>query len=127
MIVRTLPVGEWYRLAPTELGPIVPWMDETRTVVKVVEDAGQIVGTWALVWVRHAEGLSVHPALKGRQRVEVGRLLKKAALEQCRKDKVERLATAALSPAVVTILHRLKATELKGRHFVFEVSRLERT
>ncbi len=66
MTTRELPPDEWGRLTETDLAPFLSLMDPTRVKVFVVEDAdGQIIGTWSLVQMWHAEGCWIHPSHRG--------------------------------------------------------------
>jgi len=58
MTTRILPPEEWGRLEGTYLGPAQSVLQTDSCTVVVVEDAGEIVGTWALLPMWHVEGFS---------------------------------------------------------------------
>jgi len=71
MTRRELPRSEWARLAGTELAPAIAadvFPADTRLVV-VEDDAGAIVGAWAVIRYVHVEGLWIAPTHRGRGRV----------------------------------------------------------
>ena len=59
MIERELPPEEWGRLAETTcpLAPLVRTLDPRYVKIAVVEQDGEIVGTWAALLLVHGEGL----------------------------------------------------------------------
>jgi ribosomal protein S18 acetylase RimI-like enzyme len=118
MTTRILPPEEWGKLDGTELAAWAPQMDPTRATVVVVEDeAGTVIGCWALVQVLHAEGVWVAPSHRGR--ASVARRLVRATLEAARQRGVRAVATAAVTPDVERLLTRhLGATELPGKQYV---------
>lgn len=63
---RILDPSEWYRLAGTEAEALIPHLDQETMRVLVVEDAsGEIVGTWTLMRLVHAEAVWVRPDYRG--------------------------------------------------------------
>lgn len=113
MTTRLLPPSDWGLLADTELGPIVPQLDPARTQMLVVEDAGQIVGCWALMTVLHAEGVWIAPAHQGRGSV-ARRLLR--GMRQLLAGRP--VMTSALDDRVRGILAGLRAVPVPGDHFM---------
>ena len=65
MNARILPKEEWSRLNGTEAETLWPLLDPENARVLVVEDAGEIVGTWVGMRVVHMECLWVKPSHRG--------------------------------------------------------------
>jgi hypothetical protein len=102
---RLLPPEDWARLAGTELGPVVGCLDPTQTVVIVVEDdAGAIVGCWALYSQWHAEGVWVAPGHRGK--VAVARHLIDGLMVSARGLGAKAVWTAALTPEIERLVRR---------------------
>ena len=119
MTTRLLPPDEWPRLVGTEAEGVWPYLDPARASVLVVEDKGEIIGTWVMMDVLHVECLWIAPAHRGKgsvaRRLYVG--LKKAA----RAIGVDVIATAALNDDVRTLLAHAGATRLPGDHYSLKV------
>lgn len=57
-----LAPADWPRLQDMDLAQATAHLDPSTARIAVVEnEAGQIVGCWALVWLPHVEGVWVHP------------------------------------------------------------------
>lgn len=118
---RTLPPDEWPKLEGTELELAWPHLDPTGAEVVVVEDdAGLIVGCWALVPYVHAEGVWVHPDHR-RRGVVAGRLIQ-GLFRTARNAGARAVLTSAITPDVEALLvDHLHAVRLPGQSFVFGV------
>lgn len=114
MTTRTLPREEFGRLVGTELEAVAPILPPAATVL-VVEDAGQIVGCWALFPVWHAEGLWIAPAHRGKG--GVARRLLAGLRTAAHAQGARAVATAATDERVESMLDRLGAVALPGVHF----------
>jgi hypothetical protein len=113
---RELPPTEWPRLDGTELERMWPVLDPDHATVVVVEDeAGMIVGTWAVMAVVHAEGFGV--SLAHRQDSRVLRLLMKTGHRVMARLGIASFVTAASTPEMATYLTRLQGIELPARFF----------
>ncbi len=112
---RILPAAEYGRLAGTELELAIRCMPPDTRVV-VVEDAGAIVGCWALTSYRHVEGLYVDPAHQKRAAVQrhlYTRMSKEvAALGDC------VVLTSAVTQNVADLIEHAGGQQLPGLHFV---------
>lgn len=118
-----VPEGEWERLAPTELGPWRAHLNPARTTFAGVETAeGELVGTWAMLWVPHAEGLWVAPAY--RRNPGVARRLATEMSAIAREQRVTRLMTGVMDAGTERLLRHVKADLVPGRHFAFNVDQL---
>lgn len=122
---RRLPHGEWNRLSPTELGPWRAHLDPKRTTFAAVDDAaGNLAGTWGMLWIPHAEGVWIAPEYRGNPAV-VRRLTSEMS-DIAREEGVSRLMTASMDAATTRLLARLEADVVPGQHFAFNVDRLPR-
>jgi N-acetylglutamate synthase-like GNAT family acetyltransferase len=113
---RILPRDEWSKLAGTEAGAFADRLPVDSASLLVVEDDGQIVATWALVSMVHAEGLWIAPSHRGRFGV-VKRLLA-GMRAMARSIGCPAVQTAALSSDVADFIARLGGAPLPGQAFV---------
>lgn len=120
MTSRVLPENEWPRLAETEAGQIWPLLDPKRSHVLVVESDGEIVGTWILMNVVHAECLWIAPEYRGH--ASVARRLWLSMRKAARAMGVPVVATAALSDDVRALLDHVGATKVLGDHYAMRVN-----
>lgn len=116
MTHRILPREEWAKLAGTEAGAFAPLLPPDAASVLVVEDNGQIVATWALVSMLHAEGLWIAPSHRGRFGV-VKRLLS-GMRAMARSIGATSVQTASVSPDVTSFIERLGGSPLPGQMFI---------
>ena len=120
MTTRILPPAEWTRLRTTEAAEVWPYFDPRHTQVIVVEDdGGEIVGTWTLLTVVHAECLWIAPAY--RSKASVARRLWQALRGVARQARLETIATAAQTDEVRALLAHVGATKLPGDHYVMRL------
>lgn len=119
MTSRILPPTEWYRL--DEVGAETVWkmLDPERGQILVIEDQGQIVGTLTLMSVLHAECLWIAPA--HRRGFGVIKRLLDGMWRTARQSGATALWSGSVSDTMTNILHRLGASEVPGRSFVFPV------
>lgn len=116
MTDRILPPEEWHKLAGTELGPALAALPPERTAILVVEDdAGQIVGCWALVLWYHAEGVWIAPAHRGK--TSVARRLWRGMRALAQGVRTPTVITGAADPAMHALL-RKRATALPQEYVV---------
>lgn len=104
-VADTLPAGT----------PAMP----SGSVVIVVEDAGEVVGTWAVVPYHHLEGVWVAPEHRGK--AAVAKHLVNAAMYILQGRQQTVALTASDSPSVDRIIRHMGGTELPARHFVLPV------
>ena len=121
MTTRVLPPEEWEKLAGTELDAARPFLNPAETLVLVVEEDGQIVGSWAAMRHVHLEGVWVHPDHRGRGAV-AAHLLKAMGAAVAATFGVSVAWTAAENEDVAHLITgHLNGTELPGRHFVVPI------
>lgn len=120
MTTRLLPRDEWSKLAGTELETAWPHLPETAQVV-VVEDAGAIVGCWALFQQVHVEGVWIAPAHRGK--ASVARRLLAGMRRTAQAMGARTVATGALTDDVRQLLDRLHAVPLPGDHYAVPIAR----
>lgn len=119
MITRILPESEWPKLIGTEAEAVWPHLDPGKSQVIVVEDGDQIVGTWTLMYVLHAECLWIAPS--HRKGASVGRRLLSALHAMAKKMDVGTVATAAQTDDVRAMLDHIGAQKLVGDHYVMRM------
>lgn len=119
MTTRTLPFNEWSRLTGTEAEAALPYLQQDKTSIVVVEDGDTIVGCHILMWVLHAECLWIHPDHRGRS--SVGRRLWSKVRELARSFGVVSMMTAACDDRVRGLLAHVGATKLDADHYVLPV------
>jgi hypothetical protein len=122
---RVLPFDEWARTEATELGDTWKRLDPRSTTIMVVERPdGQIVQTWMLMTVAHAEGWWTHPDY--RKNPAVMRGLWKVMREEAKARGLGGVMTAATSPEVdQTLLHH-GAVLLDCNHYTLRLDHRER-
>lgn len=116
MTSRVLPQAEWDRLAGTEVAPIVAGLDPENTQVLVIEQDGQIVGTWAIVRLVHVECVWVHPDHRGKASVAARLLAGMRVL--ARRWGATGVWTGAVSPDVEALIEKLGGLPVPGAQFV---------
>lgn len=114
MTTRLLPPEEWSRLAGTYLEPLWPLLKPESCSVLVVEEDGEIVGTWALMSVFHVEGFSAKNGA-------VFRALLRAMKDEAASHGVTTVVTASVSEQVTDYLKRLDpdVKTLEGASYVW--------
>lgn len=119
MTSRMLPPEQWPLL--DEAGAETVWklLDPARAQILVIEDQGQIVGTLTLMNVLHAECLWIKPS--HRQGFGVAKRLLDGMWAGARAEGVKALWSGSLSETMTNILHRIGASEVPGRSYVFPV------
>lgn len=115
---RVLPVAEYPRLAGTELENVWPHLPETAQVL-VIEDAGVIVGCWAVLTCVHVEGLWIAPS--HRKQGRVARRLLSAMRSAADDHGVTSVLTAATSPEVRALIERFGGHAIAGAPFLMPV------
>lgn len=115
---RVLPPAEWSRLAGTEAA-IAQQLDPKDTMVLVVEQDGQIVGTWVVMRIVHAECVWIHPDHRGRLGV-VKRLL--SGMRAIAKNWGATVVwTSATSREVRALIRKLHGTRIPGEAYALPV------
>lgn len=119
MTSRILPPEQWARL--DEAGAETVWklLDPTRAQILVIEEEGQIVGTLTLMSVLHAECLWIKPS--HRKGYGVAKRLLDGMWSAARGEGVKALWSGSLSDTMTNILHRIGASEVPGKSYVFPV------
>lgn len=119
---RVLPAAEWGRLAGTEVESIVPGLTPEHTAVLVVEQDGEIVGTWVLLRMAHVECFWVAPAHRGKAGVAARLLRSMRGL--LGEWGVRAPITGSVSPDVTSMIERLGGIRLPGEHFALPLEGL---
>lgn len=120
MRTRILPPDEWPRLKGTEAEKVWPRFDPSNTRVLVVEDeAGEIVATWALLRVVHAECIWVAP--KHRGAFKVARRLLRGLREIAAEWGAKRVLTGSVSPEVTALIEKVGGKPMPCDLFVLPV------
>jgi len=109
MTTRILDATEWARV-PTDLHALLPHVIPGDAQVVVVEDAGRIVASWAVLRVVHLEGLWIDPAYRGR--AGVARRLYEATLTAARRWTSGWAMTGAATDDVRALLDHAGAQKL---------------
>lgn len=112
MTHRVLPRTEYPKLAGTELETVWPVLPEDALVL-VVEDGAEIVACWALLTVRHVEGLWIAPAHRGK-----GSVARRLLAGMRTLVGVRPVVTAAMTDEIRGLLDRIAAQKLPGDHYV---------
>lgn len=119
MTSRILPPEEWPRLDDVGAETVWDLLDPETAQILVIEDEGQIVGTLTLMSVLHAECLWIKPS--HRKGYGVGKRLLDGMWGAARGQGARALWSGSMSDAMTNILHRIGASEVPGRSFVFPV------
>lgn len=119
MTTRLLPESEWPRLKGTELESVWPILQGENARVIVVEEGGEIVGTWAVYPMIHCEGVWIDE--KHRGKAGVARRLIHAMKEEVTKFGARGMITAAINDEVAQMINTLGGVEIPGRAFVVSV------
>lgn len=101
---RELPSAEWPKLAGTELEAVWPILTPEAKVIVVEDEAGAIVGCWALMQFWHAEGVWIAPAYQ--KRTSVARRLWLGMRGLAAQAGVARVITAAADDQIVALLDK---------------------
>lgn len=118
MTRRLLPREEWPRLADSTIGYLLPHLPADAAVV-IVEHDGAIVGHLAFVTFRHAHGLWIDPAHRGR--AAVLRHLYEGLYEEAARIGAASIWMGAADAQMASILDTLGAVEPPQRTFVFPI------
>lgn len=116
MTTRLLPIGDWPRLAGTELETVWPHLPATARIVVVEDEAGSIVACWALFSVVHVEGLWIAPQC--RKRGAAARRLLAAMRTELASLGARAVMTAAISDDIKALIARFHGSAVPGDHFV---------
>jgi len=125
MNARILPPEEWPRLNGTEAEVLWPHMNPAESRVLVVEnDEGQIVATWSLLRVVHAECLWCAPEYRGK--FGVAKRLLRIMRETAAAWKVSAVFTGAASPHVEDLIRRFGGVPLPFKSFTLPIEQARR-
>jgi len=119
---RILPPEEWARLNGTEAELLWPYYNPEQTRVLVVEDGGEVVATWTLLRVVHAECLWVAPSHRGM--FGVAKRLLRLMREVASGWKVSAVITGSLSPHVTDLITRFGGTPMPMASFILPIDGL---
>jgi len=106
---RVLPVQEWDKLSACwpAIGEVKP---ETMSVVVVEDDAGVVIGAWALITLAHVEGFWIDPAHQ--KRAGVLRRLWAGIRTLAAERQIDAVITGADSPQIEVLLEHVGAQRL---------------
>lgn len=121
MTTRLLPPADWARLAGTELETVWPHLPASARVIVVEDEAGAIVGCWALFSCVHVEGVWVAP--EHRARTAVARRLLVGMRHEARDLGAQSVVTGALTDDVRQLITGLGGKALPGDLYVIPVER----
>jgi hypothetical protein len=119
MTTRILPPDEWHKLQGTEAEPIVPGLDPVDTRVLVVEQDGEIIGSWVMLRMVHVECVWIAPAHRGKAGV-LARLLS-GMTSLAKAWRTRSVITGSIDPRVSRMIRRLGGLPLPGEHFALPV------
>lgn len=120
MTTRLLPEDEWARVSHTDLAQFLPYVDPSRAQVIVVEDAGRVVGCWAVVQMTHVEGLWIDPDYRGS--VGVARRLWVTTMAAARRVAARWVMTGSQQPEIAQMLLKAGAVQIPMDTFVMPVA-----
>ncbi len=120
MLSRLLPPEEWHRLEGTEAGSAWRYFNPDNTRILVIEEGGEIVATWTMLRVVHAECLWVRPSHKGAFGVAMRlfRGMRRLATEWGARAVV----TGSVSPEVTDLIRRFGGEPMPCESFVLPVA-----
>lgn len=116
MISRILPPEEWHRLNGTEAETLWPLLDPENAQVLVVEEDGEVVGTWTLMRVVHAECLWVKPSHRGV--FGVTKRLLKGMREIVSAWGTNKVITGSVSDHVTDLIRRFGGVPMPCESFI---------
>jgi len=114
MTVCECDPAEWAdRLKGTDLEVTVPHLAACGGRVAIVlDDEGQVIGTWALMTLHHAEGVWVAPEHQGK--AGVARLLMQQMGSFLREAGATSVLTGANTPEIARLLERHGAVRIEA-------------
>ena len=117
MTSRLLPPNEWHRLkeAGAELGEVCQYLDGAQTFLMVIEDAGAIVGCWAMFPVMHLEGVWVAPMHRGKG--SVARRLLTFMRSIARLNGAALAVTTCMDAQIRQVITKLHGQPVPGEQF----------
>lgn len=119
MRTRILPPEEWPRLIGTEAELAFPLVDPLAAEVLVVEEGDEIIGTWMLLKVVHAECIWIAP--KHRGTFGVAKRLIKGMRELASSWGVQSVVTGSVDPKVTDLILRLGGKPMPCESFILPV------
>lgn len=120
MKARILPVEEWPRLVGTEAEAAWPYLNPENTRVIVVEEAGEIVGTWTMLRIVHAECLWISPKYRGS--FGVAKRLLRGMREIATGWGVEKVITGSASEHVTALIAKFGGVPMPCVSFILPVN-----
>jgi hypothetical protein len=118
--IETMPVCDWWVLADTELGAVLPMLTPCADLIHVLaafDAEGEFAGCWAALRMVHAEGVFIMPKHRGKTAVQ--RALWKGMKRVAREWGVTSVITAATEPTVKSLVQK-RGTPLPAS-FVLEL------
>ncbi len=119
MTGTVLRQDEWPMLAGTPLDEVVLMLPPDTRVIVVQDEAGAVVGQWAVIRYVHLEALWIAP--EHQKRGAVGRRLLTMAKRVAQSWGATAVWTAAMTDDVRALLARVGARQLPGDHYVMPI------
>lgn len=119
MTSRVLPPEQWPLLDEAGAETVWQMLDPSRAQILVIEDEGEIVGTLTLMSVLHAECLWIKPS--HRRGYGVMKRLIDGMWGAARTQGFKALWSGSMTDTMTDILHRIGASEVPGKSYVFPV------
>ena len=120
MNARILPPEEWPRLVGTEAEAAWPYFNPEHTKILVVEEDGEIIGTWTAVQVVHAECIWVAPSHRGS--FGVWKRLLRGMRDMATAWGANRVLTASASPEVTNLILKWGGVPVPCETFVLQIA-----
>jgi hypothetical protein len=121
MLTRVLKRREYWRLIGTELEKVYKSLPKESKVL-VVEQDGDIIGTWALIPYYHVECFGIKEG--HRKKAGVVRGLFRKMFKLAKSLEIESVITGSTSDEMTRYLNRLHAVELPGKHFALGIQQI---
>lgn len=119
MTSRELPFAEWSKLDGTEAGSVWRDLNPATTRVLAIEEDGELVATWLLMQVVHAECVWIKPSHRARLGV-VRRLL--SGMSRIAGELGARtVVTGSVTPEVTDFIRRIGGVPIPCASFVIPV------
>lgn len=123
MNLRVLPPEEWVRLDGTEAETVWPVLNPENTRALVVEEHGEIIGTWLMLRTVHAECIWVAPSHRGT--FGVAKRLLRGMRDVAKEWGVSRVITGSVSPEVTDLIGRLGGVPMPCESFILPAHKEE--
>jgi hypothetical protein len=120
MSARVLPPEEWHRLKGTEAESVWMGFNPGNTRVLVVEEDGNIIGTWTMLRAMHAECIWIAPSHRGR--FGVAKSLLRGMYSVAREWDVNGVITGSISEEITDLIERLGGIPMPSDSYILPVN-----